>query len=58
MKKNHIWLIEMFNKGKWLPTVGAYLTRADARRFKREDWEYDMPDTLFRIRKYEVVSED
>ena len=55
MKRNHIWLIEMFDKGKWWPTVGAYLTHADARRFKKEDWEFNSPYYEYRIRKYMVV---
>lgn len=46
------------SKGKWYPTDGAYLTRNIARRWKREYWETRDPNNAFRIRKYEVVSED
>lgn len=50
--RNHIWVVEMLENEKWLPTVGAYLTRAEARRFKKEDWEFNMPYYTYRIRKY------
>lgn len=44
--------------GAWYQTEGAYITRAKARRWKREYWENRDPNNTFRIRKYEVVSED
>jgi len=54
--KQHIWVIEMYDKGKWLPTTGVDLTRANAREQKRVPWERRCPDYKFRIRKY--VRED
>lgn len=48
----HIWIIEMQNnRGRWEPTVGAHLSRKDARR----EMEYDRkncPSRNFRIKKY------
>ena len=50
--KQHIWVIEMYDKGKWLPTTGVDLTRANAREQKRVPWERRCPIWKFRIRKY------
>ena len=46
-----IWLIEMYENGKWMPTVGAYLTRAAAREGLVE-WKENNPTDFFRIRRY------
>ena len=54
--KAYLWVVEMCDKEKWLPTIGACLTRADARAEKRLRWERKCPDYKFRIRKY--VRED
>lgn len=55
---NYIWVVEMLSeKGKWEPTVGCYLTRSDARREKKYDWEYNNPKDKFRIRKYVAEKE-
>lgn len=64
MKKNHVWIVEVLIpiavnpfEGRWAPTVGVYMTRAEARRWKKEDWEYNEPYNTFRIRKYEAASD-
>jgi hypothetical protein len=49
---NYLWVVEMLENEWWRPTVGAYLTREDARREKRDYWEYCEPDDKFRIKKY------
>jgi hypothetical protein len=50
---NYLWVVEMLDdKGWWRPTVGAYLTREDARREKAIYWEENMPSDNFRIKKY------
>ena len=49
----HIWIIEMQNnRGRWEPTVGAHLSRKDARREMEYDWQFNCPDRKFRITKY------
>lgn len=49
----HIWIIEMQNnRGRWEPTVGAYLTRKDAKREMEYDWQFNNPTDSFRIKKY------
>ena len=49
---SYLWVIEIFENGRWQATVGAGLTREDARREKKTYWEFNMPDDKFRIRKY------
>ena len=49
---NHVWIIEMLYEGSWKSTVGAYITKSEAVRYKKEDWEDLHPDIKFRIRKY------
>ena len=48
----HLWVIEVYDKGIWMSTIGAYLTREDARDQKRRRWERQCPNDKFRIRKY------
>ena len=48
----HIWIVEMFENGKWHTTVGAGLTYADAVREKRDAWEWHNAEYKFRICKY------
>jgi hypothetical protein len=48
----YLWVVEILSEGVWKPTVGAYLTREDARREKRYDWEFSLPNDKFRIKKY------
>jgi hypothetical protein len=49
---NYLWVVEILEDGWWRPTVGAYLSRQDARREKAIDWEENMPHDKFRIKKY------
>ena len=51
MKTPHIWVVEMFDDGKWWPTVGVGLNREDARGHK-QSWAESMPDDKFRVTKY------
>jgi len=51
----HIWIIEILDKGKWLPTIGCGLTKKDAEMFKRAEWERTCPDDKYRVEKYERV---
>lgn len=48
----HIWVIEIFEKGKWYPTAGAHPFRKDARSDIKYYWRFTYPTTKFRIRKY------
>lgn len=50
---NYLWIVEIRGRNdKWLPTVGAYLTRKDAAHEIAYDWRYNNPKDKFRIRKY------
>ena len=51
MKTPHIWVVEMFDNGKWWPTVGGGLTREDAKASKWW-WLETGPDDKYRITKY------
>lgn len=50
--KNHVWVIEMKDEKKWMPTVGCGLTKDDAIWVKKSKWDYQGPRGTFRIRKY------
>ena len=50
MKK--IWIIEIFDNGKWEPTIGAGLTKKDATMFMRAEWKRTCLDDKFRVKKY------
>ena len=52
---NRLWVVEIRDTDmkEWLPTVGAYLTRGDARREMLHDWQHNNPSDKFRIRVYE-----
>jgi hypothetical protein len=47
----HLWVVEMWEKGQWRPTVGASLTRLEAHD-DLADWRDQNPNDQFRIRKY------
>jgi hypothetical protein len=48
-----LWVVEMLNDNntRWEPTVGARLTRADARD-ECAVWRQRNPDDYFRVRRY------
>jgi hypothetical protein len=50
---NRIWIVEMFNhgNGRWEPTVGARLSREDARK-EIEKWRQGNKDDRFRLAVY------
>jgi len=50
----HLWIVELWNKDckRWEPTVGAHLSRRDARREMEYDWRYNNPHDKFRVVKY------
>ena len=53
MKKNFIWIVEI-NFGepdKWMPTVGAGLSRDDARK-ELARWKKNNPPNKHRLRRY------
>lgn len=49
--KRYLWIIEIYENGKWMTTVGGGLSRQDARR-DLVDWKHNNPCDEFRIRKY------
>lgn len=50
--KRILWVVEILISGNWEPTVGAYLSRADARAAKHFEWEVHNRGDKFRIKKY------
>lgn len=52
MKEQILWVVEIKEDGVWVPTVGAYLSRSDARREIDFDWRRNNPGSKFRIVKY------
>lgn len=50
-KTEHVWIVEMFIYGKWLPTVGATITREQGLELL-EGWRLDSPSEKFRLTKY------
>ena len=52
--KNYIWVVEVFDDGKWEPSVNVGLTRAQARMEKRVWFEEsrNYAKLKLRIRKY------
>jgi len=51
-KQPVLWVVEMLEGGRWLPTAGAQLSRKDARRLIECDWQVDNPDDKFRVVAY------
>ena len=51
MKKEHVWIVEMVDNGRWMPTVGCSLNRISGRKELKRWREMNPPDT-FRLRKY------
>ncbi len=49
---NRIWVVEMrLTSGRWEPTVGLGLTRAEGQLMRRM-WKRDNPDDRFRLVVY------
>lgn len=46
-----LWVIEILERGKWMPTVGAHLTR-DSARSDLWEWRVGNPHDKFRIARY------
>jgi hypothetical protein len=46
-----LWVVEMFERGKWLPTVGTSLTKR-AGQIELRQWRDDNPDDRYRLVKY------
>lgn len=57
-RPNHIWVIEIQFEGrrKWEATVGAGLTRRDAKRELEQNWLSQGGGNKCRIRKYVVAT--
>ena len=55
MKKRYVWIVEMKSKRVWEPCADAALTRGDARRNIRHEWQDNNPHDKFRVCKYERV---
>ena len=53
---NHIWVIEWYLDGEWLPTIGCGITKDDAKSALKNEWKSNNPNDKFRIVKY--VSKD
>jgi hypothetical protein len=49
--KARVWIVEMWTGGRWETTVGAALSRAEA-RLERQQWCQDNPGSRFRVRLY------
>jgi hypothetical protein len=47
MSMNKVWLIEMFDNGRWWPCADAYLDR-EAARLGMKTWREKCPDDKFR----------
>jgi len=52
MKQQILWVVEIKEGGIFVPTVGAYLSRATARHQLSCDWKKCCPNEKFRIAKY------
>ena len=51
MKQPHVWLVEIKDSGRWLPSIGIGLVRPDTRRVLNE-WLINLPDDKLRLAKY------
>jgi hypothetical protein len=47
----HIWVVEMWDSGKWNTTVGVGIDRENGREALK-DWKSRCPDDKFRLVKY------
>lgn len=58
MKRNHVWVIEKFEDGKWIvwEAFGYMATKAEAVEDLRKNRSSD-PGGKFRLRKYEAAKE-
>ncbi len=50
---NNVWIVETKIAGKFSPTVGVGLSKADAKK-QLIYWIASNPNDKFRLRKYEV----
>jgi len=57
MKANHVWVIEMLVKGKWLPCDSCRLTKKWAVEWMNRHWITDTDDK-YRVRKYVAMEAD
>jgi hypothetical protein len=55
MKKNHVWIVEMKNGDRWVPTVGCGLTQKDG-EWHIAVWRRNNPDGKFRLKQYRPAS--
>ncbi len=56
VKVPHIWIVEMLDKGKWMPTVGCGLDKQGGIREMKYYWHHNCPDDQFRVRQYRAVT--
>ena len=49
-----VWIVEIWERGRWAPTTGCHLDRADA-RLGCKYWHEDNPADRFRVREYVAV---
>ena len=54
MKTSHVWIVEIEQRGKWMPSWDALLTKREALEFCAE-WQGVSPTHKFRVRKYARV---
>lgn len=54
--RSYLWVVEMRERGAWLPTVGVQLCRSDARRELME-WRESNPGDVYRLTRYARVKE-
>ena len=50
MKTSHVWIVEMEQRGKWMPSY-TLLTKREALKSCAE-WQGVSPTHKFRVRKY------
>lgn len=56
MKTNHVWVVEIFNRGRFEPCTEAKLTKEAAECAMREWWKTNCPDDRFRVTKYTAAA--
>ena len=50
-KPNCLWVVEMYEEGHWLPTLGTSLSRDEGRR-QLGVWRESCLSDCFRLRRY------
>lgn len=51
-KSNHVWVVEMLERGRWVATAGMARTRSHGRRHLDFAHDFNLKGHRFRLRKY------